>query len=72
MTIPNSYPRPTAFPDRAEALALLREAVAVVLILAGLVGLVVAGFLASPQLGVAALSVELIAAGVYLGLDRRS
>lgn len=50
--------------------ALLAELAAVILIVVGGCGLVTAAFATDLWLGIAALSVAAIAAGVALGLDR--
>ncbi len=49
---------------------LLRDVMAVVLILCGAVGVVAVSFAVSPLLGAATISVAAIIAGVLLGIDR--
>lgn len=48
---------------------LLREIVGALLLVAGCCGLIAAGFMVSSAAGVAAVSVIVLAAGVFLGLD---
>jgi hypothetical protein len=59
-------------PRPARDFALLREVAAVILLCAGLIGLIGSAFAADILLGVATLSILAIAAGAALGADRRS
>jgi len=47
-----------------------REVLALLLVIAGIVGLVTVGFMLSVEAGIAAASVAAIAVGVVLGIDR--
>lgn len=60
-----------AYRTRTIDIALVREYLAVVLILAGLIGLVTVAFMVDVRAGAAAVSTLAIVAGVFLGLDRR-
>lgn len=69
MTIPTratSYRRPARTIDAA----LVREGIAVLLILAGVIGLIGAAFMTDVRLGIAAMSTAILIAGALLGLDR--
>lgn len=49
---------------------MLREIAAILLIACGLAGLITVAFMVDARLGIAAVSVAVLATGVLLGLDR--
>jgi hypothetical protein len=66
-----AIPRPRlADPGVEPGPAIGREVLALLLVVAGIVGLVFVGFMLSVEAGIAAASVAAIAVGVVLGIDR--
>lgn len=67
---PDGVAAPYPYASQRSNVALLRDLAALVLLVAGLAGLVVVGFAVDWRLGVAALSTVSITAGVALGYSR--
>lgn len=62
---------PLPFGDRRYVLDIVREVLAAVLIVAGIVGLAWVGFETDWRLGVGVIAVAMIVVGAVLGTDRR-